>query len=182
MSVILATVVLVCAGSMAAGPQSSSPSPLAGVHNVHVKPAGQDHEAIRFRKLLSDELRKAGLQIAAEERDADAVLSSTLSTPVVDGHSRAYAEVELADQRGQRLWGGDFPSRRRWPSGADYVRKLAEEIASALKKAVTPASVTAPPNRDASFAHFVVQMPRSLLICPRADVRVATVAMVPRRK
>lgn len=166
MSCTLATALLLAGSRIAAAPQSSVP--LAGVQRVHVRPAGQDHEAIRFRKLLSDELRNVGLEIAADERDADAVLSSTLSTPVVDGHSRAYAEVELTDQRGQRLWGGDFPSRRRWPSGTDYVRKLAEEIAGALKKAVTPTSTTAPPNRDAPLAHFVVperRCPLTALAC-----------------
>lgn len=118
---------------------------LAGIRSIYVEPMGQDHEAVRFRKLLSDELTKAGFTIVADADDgADAVLSSMLSTPVVDGHSRAYAEVELTRRNGPRVWGGDFPSRRRWPSGQDYVKKLAEEVAGALRTAREKAG-TAPP-------------------------------------
>ncbi|MBI1874499.1 MAG: hypothetical protein HYS05_11540 [Acidobacteria bacterium] len=115
------------------GPQT--PSPIAPIQKIHVMPVGQDHEAVRFRKLLVDDLLKAGFAVVADERDADAILSGTLTTPVVDGHSRAYAEMELMDRNGRRVWGRNFPSRRRWPSGQDYVRKLAEEIAAAMKSA-----------------------------------------------
>lgn len=116
-------------------PAFQTSSPVVNARRIYVAPMGQDHEAMRFRKLLSEGLVKQGFTIVVDQRDADATLATTLSTPVVEGHTRAYSEVALEDATGRRIWGGDFPTRKRWPSGADYVRKLADEIVSALHTA-----------------------------------------------
>ncbi len=113
--------------------------PVTASGKIYVEPMGQDHEALRFRKLLSDGLSKAGLPIVKEAAEADLVLSSTLSTPVVSGDSRALASVALTNRQGQTIWDGEFPSSKRWPSGRDYVKRLAEEIVAALHKVVTRA-------------------------------------------
>ena len=106
---------------------------------VYVKPMGNDHEAVRFRKLMSDHLIKLGHAVTSDAATADLVLETTLSTPVVSGETRAYASAEVRNREGKIIWTGEFPASEGWvqTKARDAVRKLAEEIAAALVRRST---------------------------------------------
>jgi hypothetical protein len=111
--------------------------PPAGVgRQVYIEPMGQDHEAVRFRKLMTDHLVRSGFSIASDAAGAELILSTTLSTPVVSGETRAYASAEVRTRDGNVSWTGDFPAREGWvqTKAREAVAKLAEEIARAVSE------------------------------------------------
>lgn len=103
---------------------------------VYVEPMGQDHEAFRFRKLISDHLARLGFTVASEAGAADLVLITTLSTPVIDGETQAYASVEVRGPDRKVLWTGEFPASEGWvqTKAREAVTKLAHEIAVAVQR------------------------------------------------
>ena len=133
MTKILPVCVLVTLGL---GLDAQSQPPAAVTRHVFVEPMGDDHEAFRFRKLLSDGLARNGFSIARERGEADVVLATTLSTPVVGGETRAYASADVRRHDGTVLWRAEFPDNDGWRQsrGRDAVTKLAEEIVAALQR------------------------------------------------
>jgi hypothetical protein len=115
--------------------QARLPQPASPGVRIHVEPMGTDHEAVYFAKLLSDHLGRAGYQ-PSEKTTEDLRLVTTLSTPVIGGETRAFATVELRAGDGRVLWSGEFPENDGWrqPRGRDALRKLAEEIVTAVPR------------------------------------------------
>jgi hypothetical protein len=132
MTKMLSVLVLV-AMSFGGGDQPAPPGSIAT--QIFVEPMGTDHEAVYFRKLLSDHLRRAGLA-TADTPSSPLVLVTTLSTPVVGGETRAYATAELRAGDGRVQWSTEFPKSDGWRQarGRDALTKLAEEIATAVAR------------------------------------------------
>lgn len=106
-----------------------------GQVRIDVQPMGTDHEAMYFQKLLTDHLARSGYQ-----PKQPLVLVTTLSTPVVGGETRAYATAEVRAADGREVWSDEFPKSDGWRQarGRDALRKLAEEIVSAVVRQPSP--------------------------------------------
>lgn len=127
------SVFVLVAMSLGSGRQTTPPELLSTP--IFVEPMGTDHEAVYFRRLLTDHLRRAG-RATADTPTSQLVLATTLSTPVVSGETRAYATAELRAADGRVLWSSEFPANDGWRQarGRDALTKLAEEIATALAR------------------------------------------------
>lgn len=109
--------------------------PAAPGIRIQVEPMGTDHEAVYFARLLRDQLARAGFQPSDLPKE-HLRLVTTLSTPVVGGETRAYATAELRAADGRVLWSDEFPRSDGWRQarGRDALRKLAEEIVTAVER------------------------------------------------
>jgi hypothetical protein len=127
------SVLVLVAMSLGSGDQATPQGSIAT--QIFVEPMGTDHEAVYFRRLLIDHLRRAGLA-TAETPTSPQVLVTTLSTPVVGGETRAYATAELRAPDGRVLWSGEFPKSDGWRQarGREALTKLAEEVAMAVAR------------------------------------------------
>ena len=127
------SVLVLIAMSLGSGQQ---PAPSGATSNqIFVEAMGTDHEAVYFRKLLNDQLARAGYG-GADTPKAQFVLVTTLSTPVIGGETRAFATAELRAADGRMLWSDEFPKNDGWRQarGRDALRKLAEEVAAAVAR------------------------------------------------
>jgi hypothetical protein len=108
---------------------------LFDVHRIYVDFLGHDDEAVRFRSLLKQELTRAGFTIEDDSAKADAVLGGTLSVRVIDGYSRAFADVALRASDGVTIWRGAFgPRFLRGRKSGDDTKNCAGDLADKLLK------------------------------------------------
>ena len=129
----MCSVLVLVAMSISGGDQPTSSG--ASAPQIFVEAMGTDHEAVYFRKLLTDHLQRAGLA-TTDSQASPLVLVTTLSTPVVGGETRAYATAELRASDGRVQWSSEFPKSDGWRQarGRDALTKLAEEIATAVAR------------------------------------------------
>lgn len=118
---------------------------LSDVHSIYVGSMGHDDEAVRFHRMLKQELTHAGFAIEEDPAKADAVLSGTLSIRVLDGYSRAFCDVTLRAFDGATLWQSAFgPRFRRFWHGnrsRDDVKNRAGDITDKLLKDLKQSTV-----------------------------------------
>jgi hypothetical protein len=84
---------------------------------------------------LKQELSRAGFTIEEDSAKADAVLGGTLSVRVVDGYSRAFADVAVRPSAGAAIWQGRFgPRFLRGRKSGDDTKNCAGDVADKLLK------------------------------------------------
>jgi hypothetical protein len=128
-------IVCILLATPSAANDSQQTHALSDIHRIYVDSLGHDDEAVRFRSLLKQELTLAGFTIEDDSAKADAVLSGTLSVRVIDGYSRAFADVALRTSDGATIWQGRFgPRFLRGRKSGDDTKNCAGDIADKLLK------------------------------------------------
>ena len=103
---------------------------------IYIGSMGPSEYSERFRLLLEDELRKVGLRVVEDEKQAEVVIDGVLT------NRRGEVTVRAKNAKGQRIWSGDFRPTGRHGftrfTRVDPLRLRAIAVAKALSKKLLP--------------------------------------------
>ena len=128
---------LLCGLAFVAASSASTPGSvsLAGVEKIYVDSLGHDDEAVRFRRVLVENLAAAGFVVVDNRQTSDGVITGFLSLWVHHGSTHASATLALDAPDGRRLWDGEFKERFfSFTLSSDAVKVRAKDVVKRLQK------------------------------------------------